>query len=732
MNQRLCSCVALFLAVPSLACAQPDVSHPPAESPIVPSVERDRAEGLIKLDVVVTDPAGNPVAGLERADFNLLEEGRPQNILSFQELTGRGAGAEPPVKIILLIDTIQLPPNLASEERNSVEHYLRTDGGHLAHPVSVFLLADSGLWTVTHPSEDGQVLAREIERSEFTLVRHNAGWQTGSAPGLVDLRDPPSESALKALAHIAAEERTRPGRKLLLWIGPGAGIGSGAYADAKPGSPPVFPTVCWFSALLREAHLALYSFAVGEAGAGGADAEAQLNKGRGELYKDYLDGVRSPRKASFMHLYRKVLAVQSGGRVVDESLDLVQQIESCVQDAGYFYRISFDPFRADHPDEYHDLEVVVNRTGLTARTTTGYYDQPYYSIVPIPPPRRVSIEQLEHLLTASHGESDAELAKQLSELALTERLSESRLASLSASVHGKRVGEELRILADSSAFLSPPAEEAEIEAPPDLNAQQHMLSLTAAYLGRTIHTLPDFFARQRTIRYQETPMYLEGETSIDYHPLHVSDSWTTTVRYHNGFEVVETKPPKRKPKEPQLITYGVFGPALGGLLNNIENNGGLIWSRWERGVRGPVAVFRKSIPTDLSTRPEWLCCLPDGDGKEAYERYAAYHEEIAIDPESGAVLRLEVQTDPKSTTPLARSDIMIEYGPVEIGGNTYICPLRSVSIMRARSVRILSEWDEAFMVYGPYATMLNDISFDQYHIFRSESHMLSDFTPIEK
>ncbi len=29
-------------------------------------------------------------------------------------------------------------------------------------------------------------------------------------------------------------------------------------------------------------------------------------------------------------------------------------------------------------------------------------------------------------------------------------------------------------------------------------------------------------------------------------------------------------------------------------------------------------------------------------------------------------------------------------------------------------------------------TMLNDISFDRYHIFRTESHVLTDFTPGEK
>jgi VWFA-related protein len=719
MNKRLCSCVALFFAVPSLACAPPELSQVAADSPIVSSVERDRAEGLIKLDIVVTDPAGKPVPGLESADFSLLEEGQPQKILSFQEFTGRGAGLEPPVKIILLIDTIELPPNLASEERNSVESYLRADGGHLARPISVFLLTDTGLWTVSHPSEDGHVLAREIERNEFMRVRANVGWQRGALPSSMELKDPASESALKALAQIAAEERTRPGRKLLLWIGPGWGIGSGAYADAKPGSPSVFATVCWFSALLREAHLALYSFAVEEA------ANSQ-----GELYKDYLDGVRVPRKASFMNLYRNVLAVQSGGRVMDDGTDLTTQIQRCVQETGYFYRISFDPFRADHPDEYHDLKVEVNRPGLNARTSTGYYDQPYYSIDQIPAPKRISIEQLQKILELD--ESDADKAKQLIGLELTERLSERRLASLYAIVHGKRTRQELRLLADVSAFLDPPADEILFEPPPDANAQGQMLSLISEYLGKTIHKLPDLFAKQTTVRYQETPMYLEGDTSQTYRPLHTTDSWTTTVRYRNGFEMAEAKPPRHKPNEPELITYGIFGPVLKGVLAAIDKNGGLTWNRWEQGSRGRMAVFRYTVPLERSLYEVMLCCLPEGDGTEAFQRYAAYHVDIAIDPESGVILRLQFRDDLKSTTPQTRSDIMIEYGPVEIGGKTYFCPIRSVSIVRGREVRVLREWDEAFRTWGPYGTMLNDVSFDDYHMFRSESRMLTDFTSREK
>ena len=37
-------------------------------------------------------------------------------------------------------------------------------------------------------------------------------------------------------------------------------------------------------------------------------------------------------------------------------------------------------------------------------------------------------------------------------------------------------------------------------------------------------------------------------------------------------------------------------------------------------------------------------------------------------------------------------------------------------------------WNEGFSTWGPYATMLNDFTFDDYHMFRADSRMLSDFS----
>jgi hypothetical protein len=603
--------------------------------------------------------------------------------------------------------------------------------------------------TVGQPSADGNALAAEFAHNKnLEWIRRVPGGLRGASLDSL-LSEPPTSSALKALGDIATTERQRPGRKLLIWVGPGWGVGSGAYSDSTGPRQNAFDTLEWFSTLLREARISLYSFSVGETNA----------DGRSLNYLSFLSGVKSVQQATFMHLNRKVLAVQTGGRVLEPSADLiggpvpaltdfkpnanlVLQINSCVQEAGTYYTLSFDPSHADRPDEYHDLKVQVDRPGLTARTTTGYYDQPYYSDQGNPAVRPVTVEQLEQVLTTSHDKPDAELAGQLSELTLTERLGSTTLLSWTARLRGGKARQALVALADASAFLDPPAGEIPADAPPDSNAQQRITSLALEYLNKTLPNLPNFYARRTTVHYQETPPFEKGDAKITYQPLHIADTVKDTVFYRNGYEIGESdtgKNKKRKVDEPYLVTYGTFGPLLRGAIDAIVvAPGGLSWKRWEEAAGKRLAVFGYVIPEEKSSYDIGGCCLPDGDGTSAFQKRAGYHGEVAIDPTTGALLRLELIFDLKSTTPLIQSEVMTEYGPVEIGGKSYICPVRSVGISRGRSVAVLSEtlkdrekieWHESFRTYGPYATMLNDITFDAFHLFRADSHMLTGFTP---
>jgi hypothetical protein len=629
-----------------------------------------------------------------------------------------------------------MPFNLAAEERGEVEKFLRQRSGHLAQPTLIFGLSDAGLWHLAQPSGDGNTLAAEIAHDKLVFInpRRLLGNGTGeygsSAPA-----DPAGLSTLKALGYIATSARRKPGRKLLIWVGPGWGIGSGAdweslpeyeslqHRESERAKQVTFDTVYWFSTLLREARISLFSFSVGE----------HIPIPPSSLsYLDSLSGVQSVEQVSLKNLDRRVLAVHSGGRVLGPGNDLVSQVDSCVQEASAFYTLSFDPSRADHPAEYHSLEVQVGAPGLTARTNTGYYDQPYYSDQPNLAVRRVTVTQLEQVLASARGESDAEVARQLSDVELTERLREAKPSSWTANFGGKRARQALAALADASAFLQPPPAEILADATPDAGAQRSMISLAVDYLNKTITKLPNFYATRTTVRYEETPRYVDASTPVDYLPLHAAASSKATVLYSNGKEVVDSRGAKRKKRKAAdgyLLTYGVFGPLLGAVTDAIAS--GLTWNRWEKSADHPHAVFVYQIRAEKSRYQVGACCLPDGDGTSPFEETVGYHGEIAIDPLRGAILRLELVADLKSSTPLVRSDIMIEYGPVEIGGKTYICPLRSVSISRGRSVMPLTEWDESFRTYGPYTTMLNDSAFDDYHIFRAESHVLSD-TPASR
>jgi VWFA-related protein len=713
---RLCA-VLLFL-LPSLTASHSDGSPSataqhtevvPASAPV---------EGLLKLDVVVTDNAGNPVTGLEQKDFLLLDNGQAAKIISFQALNRISSPPDPAVEIIVVIDELQIPVHLISRERIAVVTFLRQNGGHLAQPVSIYSLVDTGLWLLADPSSDGNALAEEItHNSQLRLIRHSRGSLRGSVPDSLGITDPPGLEFLKALGEIATTARRKPGRKQLLWIGPGWGMGSGTYAEGTSSHESTFYTIRWFSTLLREARIALYSFSVEETGP------------RAQYYLDYLHGMRSAREANFMGLYRKVLAVQSGGRVLDRSDDLVPQIESCVREASGFYILTFDPSHADHPDEYHDLKVQIGKPDLSARTRTSYYDQPYYSDQPTVAATRVSVEQLDHILAAIQpGDHDADVARQLSGLELTERLSETKLASWKTALRGNKARQALTALADASVFLDPPSAEIPSNAPPDATEQQRMLGLASDYLKAAITKLPNFLATRTAVRYEETPQYYEGDSKSEYQPLHVVEISKEGMLYRNGYEVAGTEK-KRNAKQPSLITYGTFGPVLGLVRDAIAVSSDLTWSRWEQGPNGPLAVFRYSVPAYRSLYQVWGCCLPDGDGLGGFEKLAAYHGQITIDPETGAVLRLEAAAGLKGFLPVGRSDVMVSYGPVDIGGNTYIRPIRSVSIMRMRSVTTLTEWDESFKTYGPYATMLNDIAYDNYHVFKAKSRVLPGFNP---
>jgi hypothetical protein len=352
-------------------------------------------------------------------------------------------------------------------------------------------------------------------------------------------------------------------------------------------------------------------------------------------------------------------------------------------------------------------------------------------ITPITP---VTVAQLQQWLVASRGLSDSELAQQLSCLELTEPLRSLKFAPMMAELRGKKSRQALTAIADVSEFLDPPQAELPADASADSTTQTRMISLTESYLRKTLPKLPDFTATRTVVDYEEAPQYGDDDIRIAYKPLYLSDRYKEKVLYRDGHEVTNAKLQKNKTRGPEdryLITRGTFGPFLGWVDDAIAVPDALTWSRWEQSGDERLAVFRYQVPVEKSRFQIKGCCLPDGGEVKGFIKTTGYSGEIAIDPQNGVILRLVFRADLTAIPPLVRSDIMVEYGPVDIGGRTYICPVRSVSLWRGRSIIPLSASNKTLGTFGPYVTALNDMTFDHYQVFRSESRILPNFKPTQ-
>ena len=331
--------------------------------PATPSVPAAAANQQIILDVQVTDKSGAVIRGLQKQDFTLLDDKQPQNIVSFLAIDAAAvAPTDPPVEIVMVVDAVNASPQSVSYERGEVKKFLLRDGGKLPQPVSLVVFADAGTKVQNGSSRDGNALASLYDQYETGVRSINRSQGYYGAAERFDM-------SLKTLTEIAEDARTRPRRKLVIWISPGWPLLTGpdtelSHRDAKQ----IFNSIVSASALLRQARVTLYSV-----DPLGVEDTAEI---RTSYYEEFLKGVTSPSRAVPADLSLQVLAVQSGGRVANSSNNLAAEIADCASDASAFYVLSFNASRADQANEYHSLEVKIDKPGVKVRTRSGYYAQP--------------------------------------------------------------------------------------------------------------------------------------------------------------------------------------------------------------------------------------------------------------------------------------------------------------------------------------------------------------------
>ena len=328
--------------------------------------------------------------------------------------------------------------------------------------------------------------------------------------------------------------------------------------------------------------------------------------------------------------------------------------------------------------------------------------------------REVNLAQLEEIVREAHGRHDKDVARELAGLELTERLTGAQLQSWAAALPGKRARAELTAVADASVFLAPPATEIPALDAPEMAAQHDMLAKTVEYLKSSIPKLPDFSATENVIRYENATAQPEeeGVAEATVEPWRETNQFSSVVRYSATGQDAGAKGNSTDGD----VTVGIFGSILSTLIVD-ASHGKVTWSRWEQNAAGLRAVFHYEV-AEANSHYGVSDLTHSEKGHEVMVRQrAGYHGEITIDPASGVITRITIVADLASGNPVDRSDVMVDYGPVQIDRTTYNLPVRSISIANGRS-------EEQDPNYGiPFAveeTVLQDTAFGSYRLSGSE------------
>src|ERR1700722_14850649 len=170
-------------------------------------------EGKIKLDVVVDDGTGKPVQGLQPWDFKILDDSQPRKVLSFRAFDGVTVMPDPAVEVILVMDTLNLPFQQVAFVRGEIGQFLRQNGGKLKQPLTLVLLTDAGIRFQPRPSTDGNAIASVVDgiKGSVSVINPAMGGE-----GYMER----FQRSAKAMDNIVQNEARKPGRKLLIWVGP--------------------------------------------------------------------------------------------------------------------------------------------------------------------------------------------------------------------------------------------------------------------------------------------------------------------------------------------------------------------------------------------------------------------------------------------------------------------------------------------------------------------------------
>jgi VWFA-related protein len=322
--------LALTVGATLLAQTPPQLTKPDADQPATIKVDVN----IVNILASVRDKRGGLVANLEKQDFTVLEDGKPQEIRYFTKET------DLPLTIGLLVDVSGSQRNLIDIERNAASQFFSQV---LRKKDEAFLISFG---------EESELL-QDYTGSAKLLTEGLKGLRVSSGvggigPGPVPTAGGPRGTVLYDAVYLAANEKlkTEVGRKVIVVITDGVDQGSRLRIEKAVEAA-------------QKSDAVIYCIDYSDPSAyGGGFGMINLGGGGG---------------GSAMHK----MSDETGGRVykVDRKHSLDQVFKELQDEMRSQYSIGYTPTNDRKDGTYRKLEVKLANKDLKAQARKGYYAQ---------------------------------------------------------------------------------------------------------------------------------------------------------------------------------------------------------------------------------------------------------------------------------------------------------------------------------------------------------------------
>lgn len=372
---------------------------------------------LVQVPVIVTDKSGNHIHGLTKDEFRLTENGKQQNLSSFEEVTATNSRLpvtpmkpgqfanltlsddQPRIVTVIAIDTINTPLFDHAYGRQQVLKYL-ADNVDPGQVLALMIMSSGGVKVVQGLTEDPQQLISRLKKlsgGSPAMQGLDADAQASAAMGRIPALPPATvgmdgfaymraivalgdatiaqfkqmdalEATINAFNAIAWSLSGVPGRKSLIWL-----TGGFPFLISSPDAIPDYLGGAYERAMhaLDEAQISVYPVDVtGLTMLGAADASrASLKDGA------QASGLLSKR--SWLHQSATVslnqVAEMTGGKAFYNTNDLANSFKRAAEDSSSYYMLGYYLDAKNNNAGWRQLKVHVDKKDVEVRARKGFF-----------------------------------------------------------------------------------------------------------------------------------------------------------------------------------------------------------------------------------------------------------------------------------------------------------------------------------------------------------------------